>query len=91
MASSLGQLSQEELSRLETAMLETYKRELGLNLTDADRLKAVYGSHFFDADRKDKLEAVCAAVSQLLETEMAAVNMIPVPARRAEVRARRRR
>lgn len=57
-------------------MLETYRRELGLRLKDASRLKAVYGSHFFDTDRKGKLEAVCGAAAQLLEAEMAAVNMI---------------
>lgn len=71
-----GVMSQEDLAKLEGAMLETYQRELGLQLNDRQRLKAVYGSHFFDADRKGQLESVCAAVAQLLEVEMAAVNMI---------------
>lgn len=76
MVSSLQQVSQEDLAKLEGAMLETYKRELGLNLNSPARLEAVYGSHFFDADRQGKLESVCKAAALILECETAAVNMI---------------
>lgn len=69
-------IPQEELAKLERAMLETYERELGLQLNQPERLKAVYGSHFFDADRKERLDSICKAVASLLETNVAAVNMI---------------
>jgi GAF domain-containing protein len=69
-------LTDVELAQLEGAMLEAYRRELGLKLNDRSRLKAVYGAHFFDADRREKLNAICSAVVQLLEVDMAAINMI---------------
>jgi GAF domain-containing protein len=69
-------LSDTDLAQLEGAMLETYRRELGLKLNDRSRLKAVYGSHFFDADRQARLTVVCQAVAQLLATERSAVVMV---------------
>lgn len=65
-----------ELARLEKAMLDTYRRELGLALNDADRLQAVYGSSFFEADQVLKLESICATAAQMLEVQNAAVNLI---------------
>lgn len=66
----------EQLARLEGAMLEAYQRELGLRLNDRSRLEAVYGSHFFAADRLLKLNSICASAAQLLDAENAAVNII---------------
>lgn len=65
-----------ELARLEKAMLDTYRRELGLALNDVDRLQAVYGSVFFEADQVLKLESICATAAQMLEVQNAAVNLI---------------
>lgn len=65
-----------DLAYLSGVMLETYQRELDTKLTDPERLRAVYGSTFFDADRQQQYESVCAAAAQLLEADRGSVVMV---------------
>lgn len=57
-------------------MFATYQRELETAVADPDRLRAVYGSAFFDADRQQQIQSVCAAAAQLLEADRGSVVMI---------------
>lgn len=65
-----------DLAHLSGVMKEVYQRELESNLTDPERLRAVYGSHFFNADRRRQYESVCAAAAQLLEADRGSVVMV---------------
>jgi GAF domain-containing protein len=65
-----------ELAKLSGEMFDTYQRELTTAINDPERLRAVYGSTFFDADRQQQIESVCAAAAQLLEADRGSVVMI---------------
>jgi hypothetical protein len=65
-----------DLAKLSGEMFDTYQRELSNAISDPERLRAVYGSAFFDADRQQQIESVCAAAAQLLEADRGSVVMI---------------
>lgn len=64
------------VTRMERAMLDTYFRELASELEDPKRLRAVYGSDFYDAEVQLKLNSICATAAQLLNAPHASVNLI---------------
>lgn len=69
-----------ELSSMERAMLDTYLRELETKVHSPERLKALYGSHFYEATIRDKLNSICATAAQMLDAPFASVNMIEADA-----------
>lgn len=67
---------QEHLRKLSGDVLRRYLKELNAEVNDPDRLRAVYGAGFADADFRAQAETVARLATQMLHVPNAAVNVV---------------
>src|SRR4051794_20634421 len=67
---------QERLARLSGEMLNRYRAELDAEISDPNRLAAVYGSEFAKAGTRGQARNVATIAANMLHTPNAMVNVI---------------